>query len=209
MKTHPTITWIAFARTRRIASGAPRDVLVAVKAFVDQHPQANVLILDADTSHQVEIDLRGAVSTVLRRLPPSPAAEQEPDKTAQGPAVRAPGRPKLGVTAREVTLLPRHWEWLAGQPGGTSVALRKLVEHALRASKDADRLRIAQESAYRFMTTLAGDQPGYEEAIRALFAGDRARLEKHVGNWPRDIRSHALALAEATVMNDREPEHAQ
>ena len=209
MKTHPTTIWIAFARTRQIASGAPRDVLVAVKAFVDQHPQANVLILDAATSHQVEIDLRGAVSTVLRRLPPSPAAEQEPDETAEGRTVRAPGRPKLGVTAREVTLLPRHWEWLAGQPGGTSVTLRKLVEQARRASKDADRLRIAQESAYRFMTIMAGDQPGYEEAIRALFAGDQARLEKHVGTWPRDIRSHALALAEATVMTDREPEHAQ
>jgi hypothetical protein len=209
MKNPPDTTWIAFARTRRIASGAPREVVATVKAFVDGHPQAGVLIFDAATSHRVEIDLRGAVSTVLRRLPPSPAVEKQADETAPEPAVRTPGRPKLGVTAREVTLLPRHWEWLAGQPGGTSVALRKLVEQARRASTDADRLRAAQESAYRFMTTMAGDQPGYEEAIRALFAGDQMRLQQHVARWPRDVRSHVLALGQATVMKEREREHAQ
>ena len=142
---------------------------------------------------------RGAVSTVLRRVPAQAKTEPAPAEDAAPQAERTPGRPKLGVVAREVTLLPRHWEWLAGQPAGASVALRKLVEHARRASKEADRVRAAQESAYRFMTTMAGDQPGYEEAIRALFAGDLERLRQFVAKWPRDVRNHVLALAEAAT----------
>jgi hypothetical protein len=108
--------------------------------------------------------------------------------------VRAPGRPKLGVTAREVTLMPRHWDWLGAQPGGASVALRKLVERALRANGDEDRIRQVREAAYRFMTAMAGDAPGYEEALRALFAGDHSRLRRIVAKWPADVREHALAL---------------
>ena len=111
------------------------------------------------------------------------------------PPARGRGRPKLGVTAREVTLLPRHWDWLAAQPGGASVALRKLVEDARRVSTNGDRRRVAQEAAYRFMQALAGDLPGYEEATRALFAGDFARFEEHTAHWPDDVREHAGLLA--------------
>jgi hypothetical protein len=110
---------------------------------------------------------------------------------------RAVGRPKLGVTAREVTLLPRHWEWLAAQPGGASVTLRKLVEEARRAGAGDDLRRQAQERAYRFMTVMAGDRPGFEEATRALFAGDGARFAQCVAVWPQDIRTHAERLGEA------------
>ena len=90
---------------------------------------------------------------------------------------RGRGRPKLGVVAREVTLLPRHWDWLNSQSGGASVALRKLVEAARLAGDDKDRTRHAQEAAYRFMTALAGNLPGYEEATRALYAADPARFD--------------------------------
>jgi hypothetical protein len=113
------------------------------------------------------------------------------------PVVRGRGRPKLGVTAREVTLLPRHWEWLAAQPGGASVALRRLVENARRS--DAARARAAQEAAYRFINAIAGDQPGYEEALRALFANDLAGFAQRIAAWPPDIRSHALNLARAAA----------
>jgi len=99
------------------------------------------------------------------------------------------------VVAREVTLLPRHWEWLAAQPGGASVALRKLVEAARRDHRDRDIQRQVQECAHRFMSAMAGDLPGYEEAIRALFADDQARFAGLVAPWPADVRDHALRLA--------------
>ena len=101
----------------------------------------------------------------------------------------------LGVVAREVTLLPRHWEWLAHQPGGASVALRKLVEAARRDPGGKDRVRQAREAAYRFMSALAGNEAGFEEAARALFAGRRVDFETHVGRWPKDVREHAVRLA--------------
>lgn len=191
-------SWVAFARGKRVASGAPREVAAAVKHFVDAHPADSVLVLNARTSVSVEIDFRGSLSTVLKRLPVMQERAPEAEAAPAVPSGR-PGRPRLGVTAREVTLLPRHWEWLGTQPGGASVALRKLVEQARRSSKQADQLREAQEAAYRFMSTAAGNSPGYEEAIRALFAGDLRRVARCAAKWPRDIRDHALSLAEAAA----------
>jgi len=188
-------TWIAFAEQCCVARGEARDVAAAVKAFVDGHPQVPVAVFDAVSSQPVELDLRGSVAAVLKRLPtPAPAAPSAPDPSP-GETPRGPGRPKLGVVAREVTLLPRHWDWLASQPGGASVALRKLVESAQRARAASDRQREAAESAYRFMHALAGNAAGFEEASRALFAGDLVRLQAQVAAWPRDVRMHLLELA--------------
>jgi hypothetical protein len=106
---------------------------------------------------------------------------------------RGRGRPRLGVVAREVTLLPRHWEWLNAQPGGASVALRKLVEAGMRDRGAQE--RAMREAAYRFMSALAGDMPGFEEATRALFAGDAPGMAERMAPWPADIREHALRLA--------------
>jgi hypothetical protein len=188
-------TWIAFGRTKRIALGTPREVATVVKAFSDANPNVPVVIFDAKTSQTSELDLRGSISAVLRRVPNatrnSPPDEVSPNST---PTRDGPGRPKLGVVAREVTLLPRHWNWLATQPGGASNALRKLVEQAHRSSKESDQAREAKESAYRFMHAMAGDEPGFEEASRALFAGDMATLRTHIRKWPKDIREHAIAL---------------
>lgn len=114
---------------------------------------------------------------------------------AKPESARRRGRPRLGVISREVTLLPRHWEWLATQPGGASVALRKLVESARISLADRDARRQAQERAYQFMLAMGGDLPGYEEASRALFAGNSEALEKHLAAWPADVREHALKLA--------------
>jgi len=189
-------TWIAFAKKKRIACGSPREVATLVKTFNDTHPDIPLLIFDAISSQAVELDLRSAVSSVLRRVPHQ-VDRDSPEVSGQEPNLpRGPGRPRLGVVAREVTLLPRHWDWLASQPGGASVALRKLVERAQRSSKEADRVREATEAAYRFMHAMAGDEPGFEAASRALFASDLATLRDHLAKWPRDIRSHALALAE-------------
>ncbi len=119
----------------------------------------------------------------------------EADATVSDPGPRGRGRPKLGVVAREVTLLPRHWDWLGSQPGGASVALRRLVEAARRANQATDTKRQAQESAYRFITALAGDLPDYEEAVRMLFAQNRAGFDMASAAWPADVRNHARKLA--------------
>ena len=111
------------------------------------------------------------------------------------------------MVAREITLLPRHWDWLARQPGGASVAIRRLVEEARRTGEDKDRLRQAREAAYRFMSVMAGNKPHYENAIRALFAGDPARFEELIAGWPIDVRNHVSQLAERAFRRDL-PAHA-
>ena len=186
----------AFAGTKRIASGGLQEVAVKAKAVWDRDRWAQVLIFDDVTSNLIEVDFRGSAEDVRRRIGEA-APEAQPVSEAEVPAgdARRPGRPKLGVVAREVTLLPRHWEWLASQPGGASVALRKLVEQARGANRGRDRRRRAQESAYRFLSAMAGNEPGYEEAIRALFAGNRERFDEMVAPWPADVREHARKLS--------------
>ncbi|RZI84466.1 MAG: DUF2239 family protein [Rubrivivax sp.] len=195
--TPPDTQWIAFAQSTRIGQGAPRQVAALLKAFSDQKPNEPALVFDAHTSQPIEIDLRGSLATVLARLP-AEAQDETPPPTSV-PPTRSPGRPKLGVTAREVTLLPRHWEWLSAQPGGASVSLRKLVEQALRDGKRQDQVRQARESAYRFMSAMAGNEPGFEEATRALFAGNQTGFRESVAGWPADVRAHALTLAQAAT----------
>jgi hypothetical protein len=191
MKSPSDLSFIAFDGDRRIAAGALREVARAAKLALDRHNDISVLIFDGRTSHAVDLDFRGSVDDVLARLPVA-------EKTAEPalPASRGPGRPKLGVVAREITLLPRHWEWLARQPGGASVAIRKLVDEARRGGEDKDRIREAQEAAYRFMSAMAGNKPHFEEAIRALFAPNPQRFKELIAGWPADVRDHAARLAE-------------
>jgi hypothetical protein len=179
--------YIAFQGSRRISAGALEQVALDARRALELDAGTPVLVFDERSSQLVELDLRGSVGDVLERLarPAPPAAV----------AARGPGRPRLGVVAREVTLLPRHWDWLNLQPGGASVALRRLVEEARRANQDKDRVRQAQEVSYRFMSAMAGGLPGFEEATRALFAGDRARFDAQTDAWPADIQAHARQLA--------------
>ena len=201
MKPGPEVAYIAFDGDRRIASGDLREVARAAKEVLDRGKDAAILVFDGVTSGPVDIDFRGTVADVQARLPEtigmSATAEDAVPSTPRGP-----GRPKLGVVAREVTLLPRHWDWLAQQSGGASVALRKLVEEARRTGEDGHRARQAQEAAYRFMSAMAGNKPHYEDAIRALFANDATRFENLIAAWPADVRDHALALAEAAFRRD-------
>ena len=173
--------YTAFAADRRIAWGDLGQVARAAHA----HAEALPLVFEDATGRLVDLDLRGSAEDAVARVR-SPA---EPPRPARG-------RPKLGVTAREVTLLPRHWAWLATQPGGASAALRRLVDQARRVSGAADATRQAQEAAYRIMTTPAGNRPGYEEAVRALFAGDLVRLTALVAPWPKDIADYVGERAE-------------
>jgi len=199
---------IAFEGHRRIACGELASVVRAAKKTIEAKPDASILIFNETPSQMVEVDYRGTEADVIHRLSLrkdlfAPAAESD---RPENPEPRGPGRPKLGVIAREVTLLPRHWDWLNAQPGGASVAIRKLVEKARHENAGKDRLRLAQESAYRFISAMAGNEPGYEEAIRGLFAGDQAKFKAEVENWPRDVRDHALRLASAAWEGRQAPD---
>lgn len=213
-------SWIAFAGDQRVAEGDPAEVATALRLWLDDHTAAQPLVFDAETSSVVELDLRGSAAEVRARVTSRPGVGEYASSvvtetgpgtetgTGTGPGTgagavedsgpeqpRGRGRPRLGVVPREVTLLPRHWAWLADQPGGASVALRKLVERALREHRDADRLRAGQESVFRFANAMAGNAPGFEDAVRALFAGDGAAFSRHSANWPPDVRAHALRLS--------------
>lgn len=194
----------AFEGSRRVASGGVSEVARIVKEVIDRGTDESILIFDDTSSQPVEIDFRGTTEDVLRRLEKS-AVESEPVATQTENAARGPGRPRLGVVSREVTLLPRHWDWLNSQPGGASVALRKLVEEARRVNSGRDMVRHSQEVTYRFMSAMAGNLPGFEEAARALFAGDRDRFESLTVSWPVDIRSHALKLSDSAFAGRANP----
>ena len=187
----------AFSGSSRIASGPLAAVAQAVRAVQALQPEAQLLIFDDATGAVVDLDPREAAG------PGGSSPLREADREGETPQ-RGRGRPKLGVVAREVTLLPRHWEWLSAQRGGASHALRRLVDDARKADGDRSRSRAAQEAAYRFMNVMAGDRAGYEEAIRALFAGDLVRLQQAITGWPADIRVHALELSIAAIVTQEE-----
>jgi hypothetical protein len=199
-------TFTAFEGSRRIISGSLAEVAAATKPIADRPDHAPILIFDDQTAETVNIDFRGDLTAVLARVAAkakinpgsSPAAGPEP--------ARGPGRPKLGVVAREVTLLPRHWEWLSDQPGGASVTLRKLVDLARRQNEGRDGLRRGREVVYRFITVMAGNAPDFEEATRALFAGDRSRFVALTRAWPNDVRNHALQLS-GPAFTEKEARH--
>lgn len=176
----------AFAGLRKLAQGALIDVALAVKTAETQESGA-VLVFDDATGRVLDLDLRGTTAEIVARLARPGGAEAEP--------ARGRGRPKLGVVPREVTLLPRHWEWLAQQPGGASGALRRLVDEARRADQGRTERKVAQQRAYTFLSALAGNLPGYEEAIRALFADDGDAFAARMAAWPQDVRDYALLLA--------------
>ena len=182
----------AFLDTHRIADGPLASVALAVKAALALDSTAAILVFEDQTGKVVDLDLRGSDAEIAARYaPPAGTAPETPDD-----APRGRGRPKLGVVAREVTLLPRHWEWLAGQRGGASAALRRLIDEARKSNAALDELRAATESSYRFMSDMASDLPGFEEASRALFARERAAFEQHTHGWPDDLRGYLCNLAE-------------
>ncbi|MDO7833901.1 DUF2239 family protein [Sphingobium sp. HBC34] len=163
-------TLTAFAGDLWIATGDEGEVRAALNAMGDE--AQNIWLFDDATGRQVDIDLRGPVID----------------------EARGRGRPKLGVQSREVTLLPRHWDWLATQPGGASATLRRLVEDARKAAATPGP-RAAMDAAYHFLTVMAGDRPHYEAAIRALYAKDEQLFMSLSQNWPSGIRDHGRALA--------------
>ena len=194
------VRYIAFAGHRRLADGDLRTVAVAVKRHVDARVPEPIAVFDAVTAHPVDLDLHGSEEELRARLETAPSAAAT---SAGREGHRGPGRPKLGVASREVSLLPRHWDWLTTQPGGASATLRRLVEEARRANAGRDRARASQEAAYRFMHSMAGDLEGFEDAIRALYRSEYGELRGILSGWPADVASHALALVDAAERDGR------
>ncbi len=186
-------TYTAFDGAKLVASGDLPTLLQGARSHLDDHPQSLLLIFEDSTGRQVDYDFRGTVEDVLRRYAPAEAAEKLVDEPAKAPT-KGPGRPKLGVVSREVTLLPRHWEWLAEQPSGASATLRRLVDEARQNEDAAVR---SKRAAGRVMTALAGDRPNFEEAYRALDTGDRHRFGSLIEGWPQDVRGYLIELAGA------------
>ena len=184
MSETPSRPCAAFDGGHLIAAGPLRNVALAVRDAIAAGAAGPVLTFDDASGAVIDLDLRGSDAEILGRL-----GADEPM------APRGRGRPRLGVVAREVTLLPRHWEWLAAQSGGASVALRRLVDEARRADGGATEAKRAKAAAYRFLSAIAGDLPGFEGALRALFAGDRTLFAERAFGWPRDIRDYATRLA--------------
>jgi hypothetical protein len=174
-------TYTAFVGTTLLASGTRDEVLVALKSSFDHDAGTLVLTFDDQTGRQVDFDLRGTPGDVLARYRVAPARV-------------GPGRPKLGVVAREVSLLPRHWEWLEQQSGGASAAIRRLVDEARKRDPDEQQARAAIDAAGRFLSAMAGNLPGYEEACRALYARKWDRFNDLIREWPGDIGLHAQRL---------------
>lgn len=181
--------YAVFQAARRLIVGPPAEAALAAHKALETQPDTPVIVLDRATGTVVDLDLRGDAAAVWARYAPTP--ETAPDTA---PETTRRGRPKLGVVPREVTLLPRHWAWLAQQPGGASVTLRKLIDAARKGGPDP---KARANVAYRIMVTLAGDREGFEEASRALFAGDRAALSQRLAVWPADIGHEVLACLDA------------
>ncbi len=199
METPALAPFTLFVGHTKIASGRLDQLALSAKRAIESNTDGAVLIFDNQSGRNIDIDIRGTDKQVLARLQPptsSTAPETETSDDAEpGNEQRGRGRPKLGVVPREVTLLPRHWEWLAAQPGGASVVLRKLVEQAKKAGSESSMIKQAQERAYHFLQAIAGDMPGFEEATRALFKNDRQSFENLISTWPGDIKDHAMHLA--------------
>jgi hypothetical protein len=178
-----TKKYTAFVGERVVAAGALEELLPKLKATFDRNRSTLFLIFDDETGAQIDFDLRGTVAEVLARH-------------CQNPPQTGPGRPRLGVIAREITLLPRHWEWLASQPSGASATIRRLIDEARKREPAKIRRQQALQATERFLFAMAGNFPGYEEATRALYQGDNKRFAELIAPWPKDVRDYALRLAQ-------------
>jgi hypothetical protein len=184
----PTDTYTAFEGNKQIFEGSFSDVILKIKKRLDKEVNSSILIFSNSTGKTIDFNFQGNERDVLRRLEVYVTDVAPIDNTG-------PGRPKLGVMSREVSLLPRHWEWLATQSGGASATLRNLVEEAKKKSASGNQIKLAQERTYKFMSVIAGDFEGYEEAIRALYKKDKKNFISLIQGWPNDIKNYAIEMA--------------
>jgi hypothetical protein len=183
-------TYTAFEDSKLLAHGSLQEVVLKIKKKMGKSDNHSAIIFSDETGKSMDFNFQGTEKDVLKRLEVFTSADEE--KT------NGPGRPKLGVMSREVSLLPRHWEWLATQSGCASATIRRLVEEAKKKSSGG--IKQAQECTYKFMSVMAGDFPNYEEALRALYKRDEKNFTMLIEAWPKDIRKHSMDLA-ATIFS--------
>jgi hypothetical protein len=198
-------TYTAFGGQQLIATGLIEAVALEAQAWLEQG-ESPLLIFDDQTGQQIDLDLRGTPDEALARLQTHPWLRQDQGEEAKRPG---PGRPKLGVVSREVSLLPRHWDWLNEQRGGASVTLRKLVEAEMKSGQGQARARKAHDAAGKFMWTMGGNLPDFEEASRAFTRKDYDRLDRLIATWPADIRDHMRKLVATAERAEKEAEGAE
>ena len=185
-------SYTAFEGLKIRFQGSLGEVVIQVKKRLGKSEHSPVLIISDLTGKVMDFNFHGTLKDVQKRLEVFVSQAEEGPKDAGGP-----GRPKLGVISREVSLLPRHWEWLASQSGGASAALRKLVEDAKRQALDSGSIKEAQARTYKFMSVIAGDLQGYEEALRALYRRDGKKFQTQIEAWPSDVQKYIKSLAQA------------
>lgn len=200
MKTVAPTSFTSFNGCKRIAFGNLETNALAVKRAIESGSSCSILTFNDDTGCALVLDTRGTDAETLVRLnqesPSQEVMESESVEVDQSSFLqRGRGRKKLGVIAREITLLTRHRDWLLAQPGGVSVALRKLVEAAKKDTATSQVKRRSQERAYQFMSAMASYVTSLEESRRALFAGDFTKFLQLTAEWPSDVQDYALGLA--------------
>lgn len=183
------VNYVAFEGATLIAHGTALDVALKIKKRLIKDKNIMILIFDERTGKQIDLNLSGTVADIQKRFTPKTEKSRNEDHSSKV------GRPKLGVVSKEISLLPRHWDWLASQPTSPSATLRKLVEEAQKRNKDVDAIRLSQESTNRFMSAIAGDFIGYEDALRALYAREEKTFKNYISEWPKDIREQIMKFA--------------
>jgi uncharacterized protein len=180
-------TYTAFEGDKLVFKGSLPEVVLKIKKRIGDAENSPILIFSDTTGNQMDFNFQGSEKDVVKRL--------EIYVGDESPVAAGPGRPKLGVVAREVLLLPRQWEWLASQSGGASALLRRLVDEAAKKATGGDAVKQSQERTYKFMHALAGDWQGYEEALRALYKKHEKQFQAEVAVWPKDVKAYVLELA--------------
>jgi hypothetical protein len=182
-------TYTAFDKFNQIAAGSLDEVALQIKHYNKTHSEAQVLLFSDLNGRQIDLDLSGSDRALLDRL--------RIYTSAPVPSQNTVGRPRLGVVAREVSLLPAHWEWLMNQDGGASATIRRLIDEKIKSStRDNEKIKLAQEATYKFLSSLAGDLPLFEEATRYLYRKDKKNFENSMQGWPRDVVRHAQKLSQ-------------
>lgn len=184
-------TYTAFEDHKILSKGSLEDVVLKVKKRFEKSPASQIVIYSDATGKSMDFNFHGSEKEVLKRLEVYTTPESATAVSS------GPGRPKLGVISREVSLLPKHWEWLATQSGGASNTLRKLVEESMKKTSGVNTVKTAQERTYKFMSVEAGDLENYEEALRALYRKDKERFSSEIKTWPRDVQKHIIELSKA------------
>jgi len=186
-------TYTAFEGDQWVCRGPLPEVIMTVKRRMGKSENRPFLIFSDATGNTMDFNFQGSEKDVVKRLEVYTANDATAGSASE---TNGPGRPKLGVISREVSLLPRQWEWLASQSGGASAILRRLVDEERKKSIGGDTVKKHQERTYKFISVMAGDLKGYEEALRALYRKDPKTFQLHIATWPTDVKAHALKLAQ-------------